>query len=122
MLLAFVLLGRAVEERAKLRASSDMAALLNFLPTKARLIMGNDNPGHPATVEVPCDSLAVGDVVLVLPGVRSFPWTIISQPYGFSQNFTNRPNLAYSLPSKVVAISGRIAYLSMVWLQEEGAL
>jgi Cu+-exporting ATPase len=70
MLLAFVLLGRAVEERAKLRASSDMAALLNFLPTKARLIMGNDNPGHPATVEVPCDSLAVGDVVLVLPGDR----------------------------------------------------
>ncbi|KAH9533788.1 hypothetical protein CY35_18G070500 [Sphagnum magellanicum] len=70
MLLAFVLLGRAVEERAKLRASSDMAALLNFLPAKARLIMGNDNPGHPATVEVPCDSLAVGDVVLVLPGDR----------------------------------------------------
>jgi len=38
MLLAFVLLGRAVEERAKLRATSDMSALLNLLPPTARLI------------------------------------------------------------------------------------
>jgi Cu+-exporting ATPase len=69
MLLAFVLLGRAVEERAKLRASSDMTALLNFLPAKARLVMGQDKDGHPNTVEVPCDSLSVGDSVVVLPGV-----------------------------------------------------
>jgi len=70
MLLAFVLLGRAVEERAKLRASSDMTALLNFLPAKARLVMGQDKDGHPTTVEVPCDSLSVGDSVVVLPGDR----------------------------------------------------
>lgn len=70
MLLAFVLLGRAVEERAKLQASSDMTALLNFLPSKARLVMGFDNSGHPTTVTVPCDSLSVGDSVVVLPGDR----------------------------------------------------
>ena len=40
MLLAFVLLGRAVEERAKLRATSDMSALLNLLPATARLVSG----------------------------------------------------------------------------------
>ncbi|KAG0607893.1 hypothetical protein M758_8G062900 [Ceratodon purpureus] len=70
MLLAFVLLGRAVEERAKLQASSDMTALLNFLPSKARLVMGIDSDGHPNTVNVPCDSLSVGDAVVVLPGDR----------------------------------------------------
>lgn len=70
MLLAFVLLGRAVEERAKLQATSDMTALLNFLPSKARLVMGLGTDGHPTTVNVPCDSLSVGDSVVVLPGVR----------------------------------------------------
>lgn len=73
MLLAFVLLGRAVEERAKLQATSDMAALLNFLPAKARLVMGIDRDGHPSTVDVPCDSLSVGNSVVVLPGVRTSP-------------------------------------------------
>lgn len=72
MLLAFVLLGRAVEERAKLQASSDMTALLNLLPSKARLVMGLDSNGHPTTVNVPCDSLSVGDAVVVLPGVRFY--------------------------------------------------
>ena len=59
-----------MEERAKLQASSDMTALLNFLPSKARLVMGLDSDGHPTTVNVPCDSLSVGDAVVVLPGVR----------------------------------------------------
>ena len=38
MLLAFVLLGRAVEERAKLQATSDMSALLNLLPVSSLLV------------------------------------------------------------------------------------
>jgi Cu2+-exporting ATPase len=37
MLLGFVLLGRSLEERAKLRASSDMAALQALVPATARL-------------------------------------------------------------------------------------
>eukprot|EP01018_Ginkgo_biloba_P006154 Gb_11817 [translate_table: standard] len=68
MLLAFVLLGRNLEERAKLKASSDMTALLNFLPSKARLLMGSSAEGPLPTVEVPCNSLSVGDSVVVLPG------------------------------------------------------
>lgn len=69
MLLAFVLLGRAVEERAKLQATSDMTALLNFLPAKARLVMGSKPDGQPSVVEIPSEALAVGDSVVVLPGV-----------------------------------------------------
>ncbi|GAQ77947.1 Cation transport ATPase [Klebsormidium nitens] len=69
MLLAFVLLGRAVEERAKLQATSDMTALLNLLPPKARLLVtGKD--GKEKTVEVPTDALGQGDTVLVYPGDR----------------------------------------------------
>jgi Cu2+-exporting ATPase len=49
MLLAFVLLGRAVEERAKLRATSDMSALLNLLPATARLVSGGAGPDSGAT-------------------------------------------------------------------------
>ncbi|KAL2609919.1 hypothetical protein R1flu_028492 [Riccia fluitans] len=69
MLLAFVLLGRAVEERAKLRASSDMTEMLNVLPSKARLMVNNGGESPP-TMEVPAASLSVGDVVMVLPGDR----------------------------------------------------
>ncbi|KAL3683422.1 hypothetical protein R1sor_001444 [Riccia sorocarpa] len=69
MLLAFVLLGRAVEERAKLRASSDMTEMLNVLPSKARLLVNSSGESSP-TMEVPAASLSVGDVVMVLPGDR----------------------------------------------------
>lgn len=68
MLLAFVLLGRNLEERAKLKATSDMTALLNFLPSKARLLLGSSIEGEPPTVEIPCSSLSMGDSVVVLPG------------------------------------------------------
>ena len=81
MLLAFVLLGRAVEERAKLRATSDMIALLNLLPATARLVGsggvagddGNDH-GDPSKNayfrEVPTSVLVPDDLILVLPGDR----------------------------------------------------
>eukprot|EP00899_Mesostigma_viride_P014711 jgi/Mesvir1/23240/Mv09242-RA.2 len=80
MLLAFVLLGRSVEERAKLRASSDMTALLRFLPSKARLLLnsgggevgaGSDvakRSGGRRHVEVPVSNLSTRDRVLILPG------------------------------------------------------
>jgi hypothetical protein len=45
-----ILLGRAVEERARLKANGAKATLLNFLSVQAHLIMGQ-NPGHPASVE-----------------------------------------------------------------------
>ncbi|CAO2202300.1 unnamed protein product [Urochloa humidicola] len=69
MLIAFVLLGKNLEQRAKLKATSDMTGLLNILPSKARLMVDNDAENS-SLVEVPCDTLAVGDYVVVLPGDR----------------------------------------------------
>ncbi|KAK1288371.1 hypothetical protein QJS10_CPB19g01413 [Acorus calamus] len=70
MLLAFVLLGRNLEQRAKLKATSDMTGLFNILPSKARLVVDNDVDQLPSTVEVSCYSLSVGDQIVVLPGDR----------------------------------------------------
>ncbi|RWR78483.1 copper-transporting ATPase PAA1, chloroplastic [Cinnamomum micranthum f. kanehirae] len=70
MLIAFVLLGRNLEQRAKLKATSDMTGLMSILPTKARLMVDNNMQGMPSIVEVPCNSLSVGDQIVVLPGDR----------------------------------------------------
>ncbi|KAL4362108.1 hypothetical protein GQ457_04G003920 [Hibiscus cannabinus] len=64
MLIAFVLLGRNLEQRAKIKATSDMTGLLSSLPSQARLMVDG------SIVEVPCNSLAVGDQIVVLPGDR----------------------------------------------------
>ncbi|CAK9322119.1 unnamed protein product [Citrullus colocynthis] len=67
MLIAFVLLGRNLEQRAKIRAASDMTGLLSILPSKARLVVNGDTELG-STVEIPCSSLSIGDEVIVLPG------------------------------------------------------
>lgn len=72
MLIAFVLLGRNLEQRAKLKASSDMAGLLNILPTKARLIVDHDTEQSSSFVEVQCSNLSIGDQIVVFPGVSKF--------------------------------------------------
>lgn len=69
MLIAFVLLGRNLEQRAKIKATSDMTGLLNVLPSKARLVVSGDLGESSSTVEVPSSSLSVGDQIIVLPGV-----------------------------------------------------
>lgn len=78
MLLAFVLLGRALEERARLQASSDMRDLLSLVPSQSRLVVYEDGEGHDQTddllasravsLRVPTDQVRRGDCVLVLPG------------------------------------------------------
>eukprot|EP00198_Chlamydomonas_reinhardtii_P013234 XP_001702571.1 heavy metal transporting ATPase [Chlamydomonas reinhardtii] len=65
MLLGFVLIGRALEERAKLQASADMAALQELVPTKARLLLGGGKHS-----EVPAEAVGAGDLLVVLPGDR----------------------------------------------------
>lgn len=71
MLIAFVLLGRNLEQRAKIKATSDMTGLLSVLPPKARLLVNDgDVEKSTSTVDVPCDSLSVGDKIVVLPGDR----------------------------------------------------
>lgn len=69
MLIAFVLLGRNLEQRAKIKATSDMTELLSILPAKARLLVKDGVKELETIVEVPSNSLCVGDEVVVLPGV-----------------------------------------------------
>ncbi|KAL5698638.1 P-type Cu(2+) transporter [Ranunculus cassubicifolius] len=77
MLLGFVLLGRSLEEKARLGASSDMNELLSLVSTQSRLVvtsgdsdLSSDNVLGPDAIsmEVPTDDVRVGDCVLVLPG------------------------------------------------------
>ncbi|CAL0318295.1 unnamed protein product [Lupinus luteus] len=68
MLIAFVLLGRNLEQRAKIKATSDMTGLLSMLPSKARLLVNNGEIEVGSIVEVPSGSLSVGDQIIVLPG------------------------------------------------------
>jgi hypothetical protein len=57
--------GRALEERAKLRASADMVALQDLVPSRARLQLQNGQ-----WAEVPADAISPGDLLMVLPGDR----------------------------------------------------
>ncbi|XP_060208596.1 copper-transporting ATPase PAA2, chloroplastic isoform X1 [Lycium barbarum] len=76
MLLGFVLLGRSLEERARLKASSDMNELLSLISTQSRLVITSSGSGSSTDVvgsdaiciEVPTDDIRVGDSLLVLPG------------------------------------------------------
>lgn len=72
-----MLLGRSLEEKARIQASSDMNELLSLISTQSRLVI-TSSEGSPSTdsvlssdaicVEVPTDDIRVGDSVLVLPG------------------------------------------------------
>jgi Cu2+-exporting ATPase len=78
MLIAFVLLGRNLEQRAKIKATSDMTGLLGILPSKARLLVNNEETDAASVVEVPSDSLSVEDKIIILPGVSNIRTFILS--------------------------------------------
>uniref|UniRef100_A0A6U9PZH7 HMA domain-containing protein n=1 Tax=Picocystis salinarum TaxID=88271 RepID=A0A6U9PZH7_9CHLO len=64
MLLAFILLGRSLEGRARARAASDLKALANLLPNQAHMVLDD------SVVDVGIASVRKGDVLRVLPGER----------------------------------------------------
>ncbi|KAH0452852.1 hypothetical protein IEQ34_017176 [Dendrobium chrysotoxum] len=77
MLLGFVLLGRSLEERARLQASSDMNELLSLVATKSRLVItSSEEPtsrdsllsASSVSIEIPTDDVRIGDSLLVFPG------------------------------------------------------
>jgi len=73
MLLAFILLGRNLEARARAKASVDLEALARLLPAEARLqlCLGKEfDADGVEEVAVPTVDIKVGDVVRVLPGER----------------------------------------------------
>ncbi|OAQ20859.1 heavy metal translocating P-type ATPase [Thermosulfurimonas dismutans] len=64
MIIAFVLLGRYLETRARGRAGEAVRKLLSLTPPMARVIRGDRE------VELPAEALLPGDVVVVRPGER----------------------------------------------------
>ena len=77
MLLAFVLLGRALESRARAQASSDLQELLSLVPSKCRLVISEDGMDGATEEEamsqgiqthVDTQQIRAGDCVLVFPG------------------------------------------------------
>jgi Cu+-exporting ATPase len=63
-IIAFVLLGKLLESRAKKRLADAVRGLVALQPATARRLVGERDE------EVPVDRLAVGDLVLVRPGER----------------------------------------------------
>ncbi|WP_026072734.1 heavy metal translocating P-type ATPase [Nodosilinea nodulosa] len=71
MLLAFILLGRTLEQRARYRAADALRSLVELQPAVARLISNPATAGVAQTgVEVPARCLQVGEWVQVLPGEK----------------------------------------------------
>ncbi|KAI4376451.1 hypothetical protein MLD38_014212 [Melastoma candidum] len=77
MLLGIVLLGRSLEEKARIAASSDMNELISLIATQSRLVISSSESesnsngvlcSDALSIEVPTDEIRVGDSVLVLPG------------------------------------------------------
>lgn len=64
VIIAFVLLGKLLEERAKNSTSSAIRSLMGLQPKTARVIKNGEH------IAVPVVSLTVGDMVSILPGER----------------------------------------------------
>ncbi|EEF30897.1 copper-transporting atpase paa1, putative [Ricinus communis] len=105
MLIAFVLLGRNLEQRAKIKAASDMTGLLSILPSKARLLVQSNIEDPGSIVEVPCTSLSVGDQIVVLPGDRVPADGIVRAGRSTidESSFTGEPLPVTKLPGSKVA-------------------
>ncbi|XP_055960270.1 copper-transporting ATPase PAA1, chloroplastic isoform X2 [Mercurialis annua] len=105
MLIAFVLLGKNLEQRAKIKAASDMTGLLSILPSKARLLVQSDLEDPGAVVEVPCSNLSVGDQIVVLPGDRIPADGIVRAGRSTidESSFTGEPMPVTKLPGSQVA-------------------
>ncbi|KAF8020023.1 hypothetical protein BT93_G0651 [Corymbia citriodora subsp. variegata] len=108
MLVAFVLLGRNLEQRAKIKATSDMTGLLSILPSKARLLVSGDEDDLGSIVEVPCNTLSVGDQIVILPGDRVPADGVVRAGRSTvnESSFTGEPLPATKLPG----VSGHFTY------------
>ncbi|NJN85891.1 MAG: copper-translocating P-type ATPase [Leptolyngbyaceae cyanobacterium SL_7_1] len=75
MMMGFILLGRALEQQAKGRATAAFQSLLALQPALARLVMSPHSPPVSATVpyvEIPASRVKVGEWLQILPGDK-FP-------------------------------------------------
>ena len=71
MIIAFVLLGRLLEERAKRATASSIRTLMGLRPKTARIVKDSrGGSAYPPLQEVPLSTIAVGDVLEVRAGER----------------------------------------------------
>ena len=75
LILGFLLLGKWLETRARHRAVASVDALAQLVPSKARVRRTKPEPSEPGSSEtveemIAVDALAVGDMVVILPGER----------------------------------------------------
>ncbi|CDM92911.1 MAG: heavy metal translocating P-type ATPase [Limnospira sp. PMC 1291.21] len=80
MLLGFILLGKTLEQQARIRAARAFEALWGLQPTTAQVILSTQLPEltqensaiawSSPTVEVPAEQVRVGDLVKVFPGEK----------------------------------------------------
>jgi Cu2+-exporting ATPase len=69
MLVGFILLGRALEQRARHKAYASVGALLALQPQVARLIGEGTTADRPG-IEIPVDRVRLGEWLRVLPGEK----------------------------------------------------
>src|SRR5688572_24641516 len=67
-IIALVLLGNALEARAKRQTSAALRRLASLQPKTARVL--RDTPDGPGEIDVPVDDVRAGDTVVVRPGER----------------------------------------------------
>jgi Cu2+-exporting ATPase len=114
LLLAFILLGRALESRARARAASDLRALSTLLPLDAKLVVADkaedidkeENETEPMTVVVDRLALRAGDLVRVLPG-EVIRWTASSCPAPPRWTRRRSPASPFSFPRRSATMSAR---------------
>ncbi len=70
MIVAFVLLGRWLEVRARVRTTVALSGLLALRPAVANLVTPTASTGQPEIQTVPVEQVLVDDLLLVRPGER----------------------------------------------------
>jgi Cu+-exporting ATPase len=70
VIIAFVLLGKYMEEAIKKRSSASVRKLLDLRPAVARVIRKKEEDGREIEIVIPADQVAVGDVMVVRPGEK----------------------------------------------------
>lgn len=69
MLVGFILLGRALEQQARARATQSLQSLVALQPTMARLVKPEELDSQASrTIEIPASRVKVGEWLQVLPG------------------------------------------------------
>ena len=71
VIIAFILLGRLLEERAKGHTSQAIKKLMGLQPKTVTLIIENEEPNLNSSLkEVPIEQIRVNDIIVVKPGER----------------------------------------------------